>query len=227
MFCGSNGGRDVYYKIHLTSDEAIYLDTFGSNFDSVIRVFHGSCTDGTPPFTTVCHDNACGGMQSQGVWDLGAGDNCVVVDQVDNTVTTGSLVLHVERGGRSGLPIRLGTPVVGTTVGGTDQSTPPCDNVPGPDVGYHFTECPSVSETFTATTCNATTTTWDSALYLRGPGINPNTKCNNDDPTPCASNAGSALTPAATATGPHMFWVIVDSGAANTSGAFEIDTTVQ
>ncbi|HET9990477.1 MAG TPA: hypothetical protein VFQ65_18230, partial [Kofleriaceae bacterium] len=67
-FCGGSGGRDVYYKIHLTTNEALYLDTFGSSYDTVIRAFHGACTDGVAPAGTQCHNDQCNTVQSQGVW---------------------------------------------------------------------------------------------------------------------------------------------------------------
>lgn len=224
-FCGGDGGRDVYYKIHLDKDEAIYLDTFGSDFDSIVRVFHGACHDGGEPGNTQCHDDACGGVQTQAVWDLTAGDNCIVVDQSSSDDTTGSLTLHVERGRRSGEPIHLGDSVTGTTVGATDQSTGPCLNIPGPDVGYHFTECPGDSDTFVASTCNAVTA-YDDVVYIRGP--NGFLRCNDDDAA-CTAGVGNlnATTTPVTVGGPHMFWIIVDASDPGIAGAFQLDTIIQ
>jgi hypothetical protein len=161
------------------------------------------------------------------VWDLNAGDNCVVVEQASSDETTGSLVLHVERGRRSGQPISLGTSVTGNTMtDGTDQSVAPCVNVPGPDLGYHFTECPGSSDTFVATTCNAVTS-FDDVLYIRGPG-GPALRCNDDDAA-CATGVGAlnATTTAVTVAGPHMYWIIVDASNANEGGAFQLETIVQ
>jgi hypothetical protein len=225
--CGGQGGRDVYYKIHLDSDEALYLDTFGSDFDSVIRVFHGACFDGMSPSPgTVCHNDACASKQTQAIWDLSAGDNCVVVDQFSSSETNGSLVLHVERGKRSGMPIDLGTAVTGDTSTGTDQSTAGCVHV-APDLGYHFTACPGDSLAITATTCNATLN-FDSALYARqANGSSPQTglSCNDDDAN-CSLNLG-ASTISFTAQDAHLFWIIVDAGSDNVTGMFELDTSIQ
>ncbi len=216
----------MFYTIHLGTDEALYLDTFGSTYDTVLRVFHGACHGGAAPSSTQCHNDACMTAQTQGVWDLAAGDTCIVVDQFAAAGTAGMLTLNVERGLRSGAPLSLGTPISDNTNNGTDQSVAPCDVQPGPNLGYHFTECPGVSETFVATTCNATTD-FDAALYIRGP--NGNLRCNDDDATCMTGPAtgGNATTKAVTVTGPHMFWVIVDAGGNNTSGNFELDTIVQ
>jgi hypothetical protein len=224
-FCGSTGGRDVYYKIHLDTDEALYLDTFGSSYDTVVRVFHGTCKDGIAPSGTLCHNDACGGAQTQGVFDLSAGNNCIVVDQASGAETTGALTLHVERGLRSGLPISLGTPVTGNTTTGTDQSTAPCVNGAGPDIGYHFTECPGNSDTFVATTCNAVTD-FDPVVYIRGP--TGTLRCDDND-MQCSTGLGTtnATTTSVTTGGPHIFWIIVDATAAGVGGNFELDTIVQ
>jgi len=225
-FCGGAGGRDVYYQIHLDADEAIYLDTFGSDFDTLIRVFHGACRDGVAPGNTQCRNDACNSAQTQGVWDLAAGDNCVVVDQDSSDETKGSLVLHVERGRRSGEAISLGDSVTGNTAtDGSDQSVAPCLQVAGPDLGYHFTECPGVSETFVATTCNAVAD-FDSVIYIRGAG---NVLRCNDDDAACTAGLGAvnSTTTAVTVAGPHMYWIIVDASNPNEGGNFQLDTIVQ
>ncbi len=224
--CGNDHGRDLYYKIHLGSNEAIYLDTFGSNFDSVIRVFHGSCIDGVEPSATTCHDNMCNTKQTQAVWDLFAGDNCIVIDQSSDAETLGSLTLHVEHGNRSGKPIALGMPVTGNTSAGTDQSIGSCSVTPAPDIGYHFTECPNQAQSFVASTCNANTN-FDTVLYVRGPGTS--NRCADDDNN-CGLGQGTveSTLPVVTASGPHIFWLIVDGADPTTpSGAYQIDTILQ
>jgi len=224
--CGGAGGRDVYYKIHLDADEAIYLDTFGSDFDSVIRVFHGTCVDGvTGVGVTTCHNDACATTQTQAVWDLTAGDVCVVVDQ-NVAEAHGSLVLHVERGKRSGVPLMLGTSVMGNTSLAIDQSIGVC-TAAGPDLGYHFTSCPNQSRSIKASTCNGSLL-YDSAIYARsgnGSGAILNLACNNDDVN-CITNP-TASTITFTAQNAHLFWIIVDAGTTAAGGAFQLDTSIQ
>ena len=220
--CGGVGGRDVYYKVHLTADEAYYIDTFGSNFDTVLRVYHGVCAAGVAPNGTDCHNNQCSTLQTQGIFDLLAGDTCIVVDQASNAETKGNLTLHVERGHRSGLAIAA--VVTGNTTGGTDQSTPPCNNVTGNDVGYYFTGCPGGVQAVTATTCNATTL-FDTSLYARSypAGTLTELACNDDDAA-CIANTG-ASTISFAANGAHLFWIIMDAGSDGAAGPFEVDTT--
>jgi hypothetical protein len=224
--CGSDGGRDLYYKIHLQFDQAIYLDTFGSNFDSVIRVVHGACADGAAPVVgTVCHNDACGGKQTQFIWDMRAGDNCVIVDQ-NAPEPNGSLVMHVELGRRTGQPLTLGTPISSDTTSSGDQMIGTCSQT-GNDVGFHFTVCPNQTQTIAATTCNANLA-FDSSMYAKGAsGQNPltNLACNDDDAN-CTANT-SASTIQFTAAGPHLYWIIVDAGAPDAAGVFELDTTIQ
>jgi hypothetical protein len=225
--CGGGGGRDIYYEVILTAPQAYYFDTFDSDFDSVIRVLHGPCVDGVAPAGTVCHDDQCGTVQTQGIWDLLAGTSCIVIDQKSSAETKGSLVLHVEPGKRTGVALDLGTPVTGTTVGASNQSNAvpagDCVNVPAPDVGYHFVVCPTATPKIVATTCNATTN-FDSQVYIRGPA--GQLRCDDDDST-CPSNGLDSTTTVVTLAGPHMYWIIVDSSDTNGSGAFELDTIIQ
>ena len=224
FICGGSGGRDIYYKIHLVADETYYLDTFGSDFDSVIRVFHGTCADGIAPNLTKCHNDSCATKQTQGVWDLTTGDTCVVIDQATSAEVKGSVKLRVERGHRTGSPLAGGVQTtVGTTVGGTDQSSSSCTQA-GNDVGYYFTACPAETLQVSATTCNAVTNPgFDTALYLRRPNLAD--VCNDDDPA--CPTSGISSTISTTASGNHLFYLIVDTSVAGTSGVFELDTNIQ
>ena len=222
MPCGMAGGRDVFYKVHITAPEAYYLDTFDSNFDTVVRVYHGPCNGSATPVNATCHDDQCNTKQTQNIWDLGFGQSCIVVAQKSSAETMGALTLHVERGHRSGDPIDLGTPVTDTTAGANDQSSgvasATCSNAADPDAGYHFTVCPSTTSTVTASTCNANTA-FASETYILGP---------NQDQLACGECGDNAVTPTtASVAGPHMYWIVVDGAAATSSGAYELDTTIQ
>ncbi len=71
MDCGNQGGRDVFYQFALPAEEVVYFDSYGSNFDTVIRVFAGACT--AIGATMACSDDQCGTTRSQGAVDLAAG----------------------------------------------------------------------------------------------------------------------------------------------------------
>lgn len=221
--CGTTGGRDVFYKVHITTPESYYLDTFDSSFDTVVRVYHGQCQGSGTPDSAECQDDQCTTTQTQGVWDLGFGTSCIVVAQKSNAETSGALTLHVERGNRSGQPIDLGTPVTGDTSTGKNQSTPVvggvCVDGMTPDADYHFTVCPNVTGNVTATACNATTA-FASETYIVGPA--GQLACGA-----CGDSGMPSTAAVSDVTGPHMYWIIVDGTAAGADGGYELDTTIQ
>ena len=220
--CGSAGGRDVFYKVHLTTAQVYYFDTFGSDFDTVIRTYSGSCVAGPAPNGTSCSNDSCGTTQTQTAHSLPVGDTCIVIDQNSSAETNGSVHLHVEVGHRNGSKIATGMhTLTGNTATSTDQSTGTCSAM-GNDDGYYFTLCPNDSMTLTASTCNAATT-WDTALYADGPA--GQLVCDDDDDN-CAfdTDTSTITTPVA---GAHLFWVVVDTGTDAASGAYELDTTIQ
>lgn len=236
MICGAAGGLDVFYKISLAADEVVYLDTFGSDFDTVIRVFRGACAGGAAPSGVVCHDNANNCNSQQTVWlnTMKAGDNCIVVDGVDGTQAGHSLKLRVERGHRNGALVTpsgvIGGPVTymftndTTNAGNTEDGS--CAQHQSPDQGYAFSVCPGQTRTITASTCNATTamTAWDTALWARGPG--GELACNDDAGAACTAGPGFS-TISFQATDNHLFWVIVDGAGGTDRGPYQLDFNFQ
>lgn len=224
--CGNQGGRDVYYQFTLPSAQVVYYDTFGGNFDSVVRIYQGSCT--ANPALLKCSDNACSSTKSQGAVELAAGTYCLVVDQASSSVTAGSSSLVFRRSGRTGfaLPSTSGS-VNGTTVGATNQSThnAACDATPStkPDVGYYFMTCPG-TKLVDANTC--TGTAFDTILYIRsGTTTSPDVAC--DDDTGCSVGYLSRIDDAVV-TGPNIHWVIVDGFESSMgSGPFTLTYAIQ
>ena len=233
--CGSDGGLDVFYKVHVTASEVYYIDTFGSDptLDTIVRVYKGACVAGVSPQGTVCHDNAqCGSsVHTQWVGTLAAGDNCIVVDGTNGTQTGTSLKVHVERGHRDGIAVNsIRTPTgsyteSGNTTGTTNVQDGTCAMHGFGEIGYYFIECPGQSLSVTASTCNATTaaTPWDTAVYADGPG--GELACQDDDMAACTLGGGLS-TINFTTSGAHLYWVLVDGGGGTPStGAYELDLT--
>ncbi|MBV8757006.1 MAG: hypothetical protein JO257_07020 [Deltaproteobacteria bacterium] len=233
--CGGTGGLDVFYTVTLAADEVVYLDTFGSDFDTVIRVFHGACAAGAAPGGVVCHDNAnnCSSVQTVWLGTMKAGANCIVVDGLDGTQTGHSLKLRVERGHRNG---GLVTPsgVIGSasysqtgdTTGATNVEDGSCAQHMAGENGFAFSMCPGVTKTVTASTCNqaSATAAWDTAIWSRGPA--GELACADDDGANCV-NSGGLSTISFTASENHLYWVLVDGGSANVSGAYQVDFNFQ
>jgi hypothetical protein len=222
-FCGATGGRDVFYKVSVASDTIYYFDTFGSDFDTVIRVYPGACQSGAVA-ANVCHNDQCSTLQTQWVGRLSGGDNCVVIDQKDGTVTGGHVMLHVENGVENGpqLPIGVSQVSTGTTSGRSDDTTATCGGG-APDVGYYFATCPGTT-TLDATTCSAGTA-YDTTLYVLGPG-QTEIACADDDAA-CAANPLASTLTGVSLSGAHLYWVVVDGTAVTDVGAFTLTTTTQ
>ena len=216
--CGDQGGRDVFYQFTLPAEEVVYFDTFSSSYDSVVRVFPGSCTAlGT---VLACADDACGQTRSQDAMNLVAGTYCVVVDQFSNASTTGTTTLTFRRGGRIGAKLanRSGT-VSGTTVGKANLSTASCEsNTARPESVHFSTTCPGTN-TISANTC--TGTTWDSVLYMKvGAATAADFACGDDN---CSLQ--SRIT-SATVSGANLLWIVVDGYGTSGEGAYSLGYTL-
>ncbi len=222
--CGDQGGRDVFYTFTLPAEEVVYFDSLASSFDTVIRVFAGSCT--SIGATQACSDDACSTTRSQGAIDLPAGTYCLVLDQFSSTTTAGAASLTFKRGGRSGvaLPAASGS-VTGTTTGKTNQSVAGCEpNSNQPDVGYFFLTCPSRTYTVAANTC--TSTAFDSILYLRrGTATTGDVTC-SDDETGCGNGFQARFT-GASVSGANLNWLIVDGFGQTGNGNYTLTYSVQ
>jgi len=222
--CGNMGGRDVFYQFTLPAEEVVYWDTFGSNFDSVVRVFAGACTGIST--TQACSDDSCSTTRSQGGADLPAGTYCLVVDQFSNNTTAGTSSLVFRRGGRTGIGIAAANgSQTGTTAGKPSQSVAGCEaNSNQGDVGYFFLSCPNKNYTVGANLCSGTT--WDSVLYLRtGKATTSDVAC-SDDASGCGSGLQSRIT-GATVSGANLQWIIVDGFGTTGNGAYTLTYTVQ
>jgi hypothetical protein len=222
--CGTDGGRDLYYEITVPNDEVIYVDSFGSDFDVVLRGFEGPCADNLGP-EIACLDDECG-AQAQGAGLIGAGTSCLVVDQGrGDTETHGHVEIRVIRGRRPGnaLEAAAGT-LLGTTAGESDLATPICegDSDTAPDVGYYFTVCAGDMVTVTADTCD--NTPYDSWLSIRtGSGrTGPELACLDDGCGPDFDDAQISQE----VSGPGLFWIIVD-GWGDDAGDYQLDYSIQ
>ena len=222
--CGNQGGRDVFYQFTLPAEEVVYFETYGSNYDTVVRVFAGACTAlGT---TKACSDDACSTTRSQGALDLLAGTYCLVVDQFDAATTAGATTLTFRRGGRSGVALTVASgSVSGTTTGKTNYSIAGCEtNSAQPDVGYFFLSCPGATATVAANTCAGTA--FDSVIYLRTGSAGTGDVACSDDSTGCGSNLQSRFT-GAQVTGPNLHWIIVDGFGQTGNGNYTLSYSVQ
>jgi len=222
--CGDQGGRDVFYQFTLPAEDVVYYDSFGSTFDTVIRVFAGACT--SLGATQACADDACSTTRSQGAIDLAAGTYCLVLDQFSSTTTAGAASLTFKRGGRPGtfLGAASGT-VTGTTTGKTNLSTASCEaNSAQPDAGYFFLTCPNHTYSVSADTC--TSTAFDTVIYLKSGAATAGDVTCSDDVSGCGSGLQSRFTGASVG-GPNLNWIIVDGFGQTGNGNYALTYSVQ
>ena len=220
--CGNQGGRDVFYTFTLPATEVVYFDTFGSNFDTVARIFAGSC----PALGALqrCGDDACSTTRSEGAIELAAGTYCLVVDQFSSATTAGAASLVFKRGGRGGVALGTSGTIAGTTTGKTDLSVAGCEaNSHQPDIGHFFASCPGTT-TISANTC--TGTAFDAILSLRtGLASSGDVACSDD-----VSGCGNGLQPKivnATVSGANLQWLIVDGFGTTGNGAYTLSYSIQ
>ncbi|MEO8703431.1 MAG: MopE-related protein [Kofleriaceae bacterium] len=221
--CGDQGGRDVFYTFTLPAPEVVYFDTFGSSYDTVVRVFAGSC----PALGAVqrCDDDACNTTRSQGGVSLAAGTYCLVVDQFSNVSTTGATTLAFKRGGRPGIAIAAANGSrTGTTTGKANLSTASCEpNTPQPEDAYFFLSCPATTYTVGANTC--TGSAFDTVIYLRSGAATTSDVVCSDDVSGCGTFQSKFT--GATVAGANLQWLIVDGFGTTGNGAYTLAYTIQ
>lgn len=222
--CGDMGGRDVFYQFTLPAPEVVYADTFGSSYDSVIRIFAGACTAlGT---VQACGDDACSGTRSQTALQLAAGTYCLVVDQFSSTTASGTTNFTFRRGGRTGTAITTASgTLTGTTTGKANLSVASCEaNTLQPDDAYFFTTCAGTT-TVSANTCSGTA--FDTIIYLRsGAATSGDVACSDDVPG-CGSSGFQSRFSGATVSGANLNWLIVDGFGMTGNGPYSLSYTIQ
>jgi hypothetical protein len=222
--CGDPGGRDAFYQFTLPAEEVVYFDTFASSFDTVVRIYAGTCS--SLGAIKTCADDACSTTRSQGALDLLAGTYCLVVDQFSAATTAGAASLTFKRGRRSGIAIAAASGTqTGTTTGKTNYTIAGCEaSSAQPDVGYFFLSCPNRTYTVAASTCSGTA--FDSVIYLRSGAATTGDVACSDDVSGCGNNYQSYFS-GATVSGANLNWLIVDGFGQTGNGNYTISYSVQ
>jgi hypothetical protein len=200
-------GNDLWYRITLAVPSILYVDTFGSGFDTSLSI-RSAC--GSAP--VACEDDDCGTLQDQAVASLPAGTHYIALHT--RLSTTGSFTLRWQT-----IPTSNGT-ATRITAGGTfSGSTSGTGRVSGcvydsgaPENLYYFTLCPATTRTVTASTCSGAS--WDTGLYLRSGGATTDLACADDSCGVQSSISGSA-------SGPGLFGIYMDGYYTN-SGSYSL-----
>jgi hypothetical protein len=205
-----SNGKDVQYSFTLGGHELVYVDSFGSGFDTMIGL-SSSCVA-----APTCNDDACSLTGSQLTAVLSAGTYFLHVD--GNGGDSGNFTLriqHIPVNGASGGTIPAGSFTLSGNTTDSTSSQQSCA-AKGPDNWYSWVTCPSYGGgAFTASTCGAAS--YDTVLALRnGGGLGGG--CNKD-----ACGQQSNLSSSASAgAGIHVLYV---DGAMNSAGAYTVTGT--
>ena len=177
--CGVSG-PDVFFSFTIGNQEAVYADTFGSTWNTM--VFFAKSCDVKKPLEGVggvtCNDDACGTTQSQVAAVLPPGKYYLVVSGAQGQ--TGDTVVHFEHvkvGNGPSLPLGSGTTTVtGTTDGSGTLSF--CEAAAAEN-SYWWTTCPDFKAApLMSGTCGPGTS-FDSVLVLQIPRTGA-AFCNDD-----------------------------------------------
>lgn len=228
--CSPSGGRDVFYKVNLAAPTVFYVDTFNSNFDTVIRMYPGkSCTQ-IGSSSATCSNDACGGSHSQVAAQLPAGTSCIVIAQHDSDETMGGITMRAINTGHTGTALNFngGTTAMSatsTTCGLTNTIDTMCTADAGsPGIEYYFMTCPG-SHKVDLSDCDAT---WDSVIYLAD-SMDKQLTCNDDSDMTvacAASSANNSYISAASANGPGIYWAGIAGYTSNDCGSFTLTVAI-
>lgn len=157
-WCGEGPG--TYYTFTLGRPSAVYADTLGSSFDTVVGLLANGCA--APPRS--CSDDACATAQSQLFEFLLPGTYHLLVAG-RSAEDRGPFVLHVQATASATPPAgeigRGPFELRGSLASFQGGWLGDCGR--GPFVWYWYLSCPGDSGFFTASTCNADTS-FDAAL---------------------------------------------------------------
>ncbi|MFO0626668.1 MAG: hypothetical protein U0325_13725 [Polyangiales bacterium] len=175
---GCAGGADVFYRFTLARRELVYFDTFGTSFDTQLRLH----TDVCAMAVGTCADNACTGSQSQLVQVLDAGTYVLAVDGA--TGASGPFTLHVQHlpagaGPVNPLASMSGTQsVMATSSGASGISTSCGGGGAGPEAVWWLATCPDfMGGEMTAGTCGGAS--FDTVVEQQSAARMP-VACNDD-----------------------------------------------
>ncbi len=202
---------DVYYSFTLARREVVYVDTFGSSYDTELAIAT-SCAA-----AITCTDDSCSTTQTQITQVLDPGTYYIVLEGFSGA---GYYVLHFQHVPVVG--IAAGAIAAGAyTVSGTTVAMPTmahaCGVAASPTSWYQWTTCPTgVAGTVTANTC-AGRAAFDTVLSVR----------NGDGTGACDDNgcAPQSSVSAAVAAGAGLHVLLVSGHDAVSSGAFTVAGT--
>jgi len=186
--------RDLEHELEAS---LIYLDTFGTAFDTSLSYRGTSC----PGTAVVCEDDDCATLQDQIAVVAAPGTHFFAMHTRNSGVTPGPVSLRWQV-----MPAAAGTNTRITAAGSSAGSS---------ENGYHWTQCVGATRSVSANTCTAS---YDTVLHVRGPA--GEIACDDDT---CGS-LRSRITAASTS-GVGLFQIVVDGYSTSSSGSYTLALT--
>ncbi|MFO0630234.1 MAG: SUMF1/EgtB/PvdO family nonheme iron enzyme [Polyangiales bacterium] len=213
--CGTEG--DVFYGFSLARREIVWVNTFGSTFDTTIALLDAGGT----VLTGQCNDNsACGGAQSSTGAVLTPGAYLIAVGGARGAGGTFTLNLHhLPAGNGPATQVIDTSPGIRTFSGqtsGTGLITQGCGGSQAPENSYWFTTCPGgTAIVLGASTCGGAG--FDTILSVQTTSRAVVASDCSDDACPSLASRVTAAIPA----GAALHEVFVD-GYATLSGRYAL-----
>jgi hypothetical protein len=211
--CGS--GVDVFYRVTAATKSIVYLDTFGTGFDTRISYRGTAC----PGSSSQCIDDSCGTLQTQLAQVVSPGTHYFAIHTFVSSTTPGPLALAhqiVPAAAGDNIAITGSGTYSGSTSGAGSVSAACAGGAGSPEDAFYWMQCPGVARSITATTCNAGTF-YDTALHIRGTS---ELACNDDDFGCSWDPYHSRVTASTSGTG--VFTVMVDGFSSSSSGSYQL-----
>jgi hypothetical protein len=142
--CGGEDDVDIFFEITLDQPGRLYVDTFGTSFETILSIHEGACADNGAELG--CFFNVCSATLQQWSDNLTAGTYCIIADRVAGQTTTTLVVRSM-----LGPPATMGT--LGTNDGSTcanDDWQASCGPTSSPDTSWFFMSCTPI--TYSAST---------------------------------------------------------------------------
>jgi hypothetical protein len=202
---------DVFYSFTLSRRELVYVDTYGTGYDSVISILNSGFGQ------VVCNDDSCSTNQSQVVtvldpgtyylryagWSTNSGPFTINIQHIPASVSV--FTFNAASQTYSG----------NTTGAGDNVGFNTCQNNGGLDHTYYWTTCPTYGGgTVNATTCSRAT--WDT--YLRFMDGRSGAQACTDD----SCSLQSTLAGATASAGAGVRAMYVDGFSSSSFGAYSV-----
>ncbi len=158
---GNAGGASAWYQWTPTASGTATIDTFGSDFDTIVGVYTGTAVGALT--TIASNDDAnAGTTQSQVTFAAVAGTNYhIAVDgfSTSGVIATGNITLHYSGPGPTATPTTTQTPTTTPTPTSTPTVTQTPTRTPTPTSTPTVTPTPTNTPTRTPTPTNTPTVT--------------------------------------------------------------------